>query len=100
MCPPEEGLSFFLRDLELAADEELPKFQSAYPLRSEDLPAIWSVGDEDFLDVQLEIKPVPTAKPYGHLHWETPRPSEDQAERLALLATQRGMLLPFRPRAR
>ena len=85
-----------MREAELANDVELPRFQSAYQLPSGDLPALWPLDGADLEQCSLTIHPDETELPYGHLHYETDNcPDEDQAERLALLVTKRGTLLPF-----
>ena len=59
----EVGISLFLREREVARDEDLHGFQRAYPLRSGDLPAVWPVGTDDLEQCGLAFKPVLTEQP-------------------------------------
>jgi hypothetical protein len=68
----------FLREAELANDEELPRFQSAYRLPSRDLPSVWPLERADLEQCTLTVHPEKTELPYGHLHHETDTcPDED-----------------------
>lgn len=97
----ELTLSFTLRDERLETDEGLAKYRSDKALPSGDLPGICMLT---FDDLTRGIKPPlpPRAdhdhsdEIYGHLHCITDRPRDfDHAEKMAKLATQNGVLLPF-----
>jgi hypothetical protein len=99
--PAERALSYTLQNDDLRTPNGLDQYQLYWVFPSGDLPGICKLSYVNLTeDLKPPLPPWPepdeTDKKYGHLHCHTDLPRDkDSMRRLAVLATENGVVRPF-----